>query len=364
MTSQKKVRLEKKPIAAPLLDWYDRQGRSLLWRVKEVGGGNALANPYHVWLSEIMLQQTTVATVGAYFQKFLQMWPTVEALAAAELDDVLSAWAGLGYYARARNLHKCALEVVALYGGEFPADEAALKALPGIGDYTAAAVAAIAFGLPTAPVDGNIERVFARLHRLAETMPKGKPTVKKLLAVEVPETRNNDFVQALMDLGATVCTPTKPACLLCPLKGSCQAYRDGVAEDYPKKAPKKQKPTRHAAAFLIINQGQIYLPKRGDKGLLAGMREVPTSAWCDGPLKRQDEASLLAAAPYDAGWQRLAGYVRHTFTHFHFEVAVYQVSKGAGTWLGAQDRADVHRMADLDDLALPTLMKKIIQHAE
>lgn len=382
----RKKTAQTKAVAEALLPWYDRHGRHLPWRVKE--GANQhennqpiLANPYHVWMSEVMLQQTTVATVGAYFAKFIKKWPTIYDLAKAEQEEVLAEWAGLGYYARARNLHKCAEQVVTRFDGQFPADEALLKSLPGIGEYTAAAIAAIAFSQPTAPVDGNIERVFTRLHRLAEPLPKVKATVKAMLEKTVPTDRNHDYVQALMDLGAGICTPTKPKCLLCPLKQICDAHEAGDEEKYPVKAAKKQKPLRHAIAYVWADEDSIYLPKRPQKGMLAGMREVPTSEWVKSDIRTSDLERLFKQGPratdtrdgdilFDPSsvgeWQMIDGVVRHTFTHFHFEVkvAVCRENNAKMQEIAAFDpKSDVFSLNDLEKLALPTVMMKIIKHA-
>ncbi len=274
------VRLPRRKKAAPdpadLLSWYDRHARLLPWRAR----GGARPDPYKVWLSEIMLQQTTVKTVAPYYARFLARWPTVAALAQASLDDVLRVWAGLGYYARARNLHACARAVVARHGGIFPASLAALRALPGIGDYTAAAIASIAFDLPAVPVDGNVERVVARLFTVEEALPGAKPAIKQLAASLLPPRRAGDFAQALMDLGATLCSPKRPACALCPWNDGCLARARGDQETFPRKAPKREGRLRRGAAFVALRaDGRVLLQKRPDKGLLASMSEVPGSAW-------------------------------------------------------------------------------------
>ena len=342
-------------IAPAMLAWYDRHRRTLPWRA----AAGQRADPYHVWLSEIMLQQTTVPTVGGYFHDFLTRWPTVHALAAADLDAVLTAWAGLGYYARARNLHRCAREVVERHGGRFPDDEAALRTLPGIGDYTAAAVAAIAFGRPATVMDGNVERVVARLFAVEEPLPKAKPRLRALAATLTPENRPGDYAQAMMDLGATVCTPRKPKCMLCPLAHQCEARRLGVAERLPAKAAKPERPTRRAVAFWATDgNGAVLLRRRPERGLLGGMMEVPSSDWQPVPeIPRLAEA--VAAAPADADWRLLPGLVRHTFTHFHLElgVAAAAIPRGAakaGLWAPIEA---------LGDYALPTVMRKVARHA-
>lgn len=338
-----------RPDPVDMLDWYDRHRRHLPWRAPP----GKRPDPYHVWLSEIMLQQTTVATVKGYFEAFLARWPTVADLAAAPLDDVLHAWAGLGYYARARNLHKCAAAVVADHGGAFPADETALLALPGIGPYTAAAIAAIAFDLPASPVDGNIERVMARVFAVTEPLPGAKPALKTHAASLTPEDRPGDHAQALMDLGATVCTPRKPKCVLCPWRDACAGRAQGLAEDLPRKAAKKAKPTRVGTAFWAMNRdGHVLLRRRPERGLLGGMMEIPSSEWTEG-----GDAGL-AAAPVTADWRPLPGEVQHTFTHFHLRLTVMigiagEAAADAGTWVPV-DR--------LGDHALPTVMKKIARH--
>jgi len=343
--------------AARLLAWYDRHARVLPWRAPP---GAPLADPYRVWLSEIMLQQTTVATVGPYFADFLDRWPTVAALAAAPLDDVLTAWAGLGYYARARNLHRCARVVAEDLDGVFPDSEEELRKLPGIGPYTAAAVAAIAFGRRAVVVDGNVERVVARFFKVETPLPAAKPELHRLADSLTPDQRAGDFAQAMMDLGATVCLPRQPKCLLCPLEGDCAGKAAGVAQQLPRRQPKAAKPTRHAVAFwLQAPDGALLLRRRPEKGLLGGMMEVPSTPWRETPW---DAGAAEPAAPAATRWRELPGLVRHTFTHFHFEVTV---------WAG--QAAEVHAVAEeadgrwvsldgLADEALPTVMRKIIAH--
>jgi A/G-specific adenine glycosylase len=342
--------------ADKILAWYDSHRRHLPWR----SAPGVKANPYHVWLSEIMLQQTTVVTVKSYFEFFLKTWPNVEALAAAPLDDVLHAWQGLGYYARARNLHKCALVIAADFGGRFPEAEDDLLALPGIGPYTAAAITAIAFGQKATPVDGNIERVVARLSAIKKPLPQSKPKLCDLARVMTPDDRAGDYAQALMDIGATICTPKKPACSRCPLTGDCQAEAKGIAEELPARMPKKKKPTRRGIAFWLSNaKGEVLLRRRPERGLLGGMIEVPSSDWLEKP---QSPSEALNAAPAEATWLKLPGKVRHTFTHFHLELEVvvgeYPKVKSSttpkGVWCGS---------ADFGDHALPTVMKKVVAHA-
>ena len=342
------------PDPQALLGWYDRHARVLPWRAR----GGARTEPYRVWLSEIMLQQTTVKAVAPYYARFLALWPDVAALAAAKLDDVLRAWAGLGYYARARNLHACAIAVVERHGGIFPDTLDGLGALPGIGDYTAAAIAAIAYDAPAVPVDGNVERVVTRLYAVEEELPVAKPRIKALAAALLPPARSGDFAQAMMDLGATICTPKKPACVLCPWTDTCVARARGDQETYPRKAPKREGKLRRGAAFVALRaDGTILLRTRPDKGLLAKMTEVPGSAWShDFHLKDAE-----AAAPLKAQWRRLPGTVTHVFTHFPLELTVFvaQVPRGTRAPRGARwvKRAGAH------EEALPTVMRKVLAHA-
>lgn len=318
------------------------------------------ANPYRVWLSEIMLQQTTVATVGPYFQNFLEHWPTVTALAAADLDDVLRAWAGLGYYARARNLHKCAIAVTTNHDGHFPDTEEGLLALPGIGAYTAAAIRAIAFDRPATAMDGNVERVMARLHAVTDPLPGSKPLLRAHAAALVPDRRPGDYTQALFDLGATICTPRKPRCILCPWADACAARRQGIAEDLPAKVAKATKPVRRALAFVLTDaHGHVALRRRAEKGLLGGMMEVPSTPWEAGPAPSPGAASRHAPLA-GIDWRPLPGLVRHTFTHFEFEIAVV-TGRAAGTGGGA-NLIWVAPEA-LGGQALPTVMVKILRHA-
>jgi A/G-specific adenine glycosylase len=346
---------------ADLLAWYDRHGRVLPWRMEPWRARKGeRADPYKVWLSEIMLQQTTVKAVAPYYARFLARWPTVAALAAAKLDDVLRAWAGLGYYARARNLHACAKAVVAQHGGIFPDDAEALRALPGIGDYTAAAIAAIAYDAPAVPVDGNVERVVARLFAVETALPPAKPEIKRLAASLLPLHRSGDFAQALMDLGATLCSPKRPACAPCPWADCCAARARGDPETFPRKAPKREGRLRRGAAFVALRaDGRILLRKRADKGLLACMTEVPGSEW----THDFDEARALRAAPRLPGarWRRLPGHVRHVFTHFPLALAVFvaRVPRASPALKGAR----WVRLADLPGEALPSVMRKVLAHA-
>ncbi|MCP9628801.1 A/G-specific adenine glycosylase [Rhodopseudomonas palustris] len=347
------------PIAgrpAALLAWYDRHRRTLPWRPP----AGTSADPYAVWLSEIMLQQTTVRAVGPYFAKFLARWPSVADLGAASLDDVLRMWAGLGYYSRARNLHACAVAVATQHGGRFPDTEEGLRALPGVGPYTAAAIAAIAFGRRTMPVDGNIERVVSRLYAVEEELPKAKPRIKALAETLLGPSRAGDSAQALMDLGATICTPKKPACALCPFMEGCTARLRGDAETFPRKAPKKTGDLRRGAAFVVTRGDNVLVRSRAAKGLLGGMTEVPNSEWHAG----HSDADARAQAPQIAGvtrWHRKPGVVTHVFTHFPLELVVYTAQAPGGTRPPAGMRWV--RIATLADEALPNLMRKVLAHA-
>lgn len=346
-----------RPDPADLLAWYDRHARVLPWRAAR----GVRPDPYRVWLSEIMLQQTTVKTVGPYYDKFLTRWPTVGDLAAASLDDVLRAWAGLGYYARARNLHACAKEVTARHGGHFPRTLEALRALPGIGDYTASAVAAIAFDAPTVPVDGNVERVVTRLFAIEEALPAAKPRIKELALSLLPPHRSGDFAQALMDLGASLCSPKRPACALCPWNEPCLARARGDQETFPRKAPKREGKLRRGAAFVALRaDGCVLLRTRPDKGLLAAMTEVPGSEW----RHDFDAADALAEAPRfrrAASWRKLPGVVTHVFTHFPLELTVFVADVPQGT--PAPKDARWVKFVDAPAEALPTVMRKVLAHA-
>jgi A/G-specific adenine glycosylase len=302
--------------ASALLIWYDRHRRVLPWRAP----AGRRADPYHVWLSEIMLQQTTVQAVAGYYRKFLMRWPTVADLAAAPLDDVLAAWAGLGYYARARNLHKAAAVVAREHGGKFPETAAELRLLPGVGGYTAGAIAAIAFDEPEAAMDANAERVVARLYAMDEPLPGGKKRLIELGHALVPQKRAGDFAQAMMDLGSAICTVKRPACPNCPLAEGCRARVLGIAETLPVKAPKMVRPLKRGAAFVAVMGDAVLLVKRPEKGLLAGMLEPPLGPWT---AKFPKGEAALAQAPFAAEWKKLPGVVRHGFTHFELEVEVW-----------------------------------------
>jgi len=347
---------------ALLLEWYDRHRRALPWR--PLSGERA--DPYRVWLSEIMLQQTGVKTVGPYFEKFLARWPDVDALGRASLDDVLRMWAGLGYYSRARNLHACAVTVLRDHDGAFPDTEQGLRALPGIGPYTAAAIAAIAFGRRTMPVDGNIERVVSRLFAVEEPLPQAKPLIQRLATTLLAatgagdaESRAGDSAQALMDLGSSICTPKKPACALCPLNGDCMSRARGDQETYPRKAAKKTGALRRGAAFVVTRGDELLVRTRPEKGLLGGMTEVPTSHWLDA----QDDKTALKQAPILKGiarWHRKAGVVTHVFTHFPLQLTVYTATVDARA--RAPEGMRWVPVSTLKDEALPNLMRKVIAH--
>ncbi len=339
--------------AARLLEWYDRHARVLPWRVGPAArAAGTWPDPYRVWLSEVMLQQTTVAAVSGYFQRFTARWPTLADLAAAEDAAVMAEWAGLGYYARARNLLACARAVMAEHGGRFPDTVQALARLPGIGPYTAAAVAAIAFDRPETVVDGNVERVVARLFAVETPLPAAKAALRSRAAELTPVERPGDFAQGMMDLGATVCTPRRPACGLCPLSGLCAARRADLAETLPRRAPKAAKPVRFGHAYVARRpDGAWLLERRPASGLLGGMLGWPGSDWGENPEP---------APPLAADWQRLAGEVRHTFTHFHLRLAVHvaDVAPGARPARGAFLPAPAFRPGDL-----PTLMRKVFDLA-
>jgi A/G-specific adenine glycosylase len=347
-------------LPAELLAWYDRHRRVLPWRAPP----GRRTDPYRVWLSEIMLQQTTVKAVAPYYAKFLERWPDLPALAAAPLNDVLKTWAGLGYYARARNLHACARAVVERHGGRIPESEAVLRELPGIGPYTAAAIAAIAFDESTSPVDGNIERVMTRLHALETPLPAAKPEISKLARALTPRQRAGDFAQAMMDLGATICTPKTPACALCPWNQNCAAYARGDAETYPRRTPKREGDLRRGAAFVAQRaDGFVLVRTRPAKGLLGGMTEVPTTEWSkdfDGS-HAANSAPRFASVRKAIAWRKTAGIVRHVFTHFPLELIVYVSDVPARTTAPTGTRWA--RISELGGEALPSLMRKVIAHA-
>ncbi len=333
--------------ARALLDWYDRHARVMPWRVgPDERAAGTRPDPYRVWLSEVMLQQTTVAAVRDYFRRFTARWPDVGALAAAADADVMAEWAGLGYYARARNLLKCARVVADDLGGRFPDTVDGLRTLPGIGPYTAAAIAAIAFDLPATVVDGNVERVVARLDRVEAPMPGSKPELALRAVRLTPKARPGDFAQAMMDLGATICTPRNPACALCPLEGFCTARAAGVQADLPRKSPKAPKPTRRGYAYVARSlDGAWLLEERPDRGLLGGMLGWPGSDWAEAPAP---------APPVAADWLE-AGEVRHTFTHFHLILTVLVARLPADAQPG---RGTLVPAGKFSPGALPTVMRK------
>ncbi len=333
-----------------LLRWFDRHARALPWRAPP----GVRPDPYRVWLSEIMLQQTTVAAVTPYFERFLARWPDVGALAAASLDEVLVAWQGLGYYARARNMVKCARAVMDEHGGVFPDDAEALRALPGIGPYTAAAIAAIAFGRPETVVDGNVERVIARLHAVEAPLPAAKAELGRLAARLTPKTRPGDYAQAMMDLGATLCTPRGPKCGLCPVEAACAARALGRAEDFPRRARRAPKPVRRGTAWFAVNErGEVLLRRRPADGLLGGMMEVPSSPWREGAGPEPD-------LPDGVGrWRVLKTPIGHVFTHFRLELTVAWARMAAGDGELLAPGGVWAAPEALHGYALPTVQKKV-----
>ncbi|MEM1360252.1 MAG: A/G-specific adenine glycosylase [Pseudomonadota bacterium] len=338
------------PAAAKLLEWYDRYARDLPWRVSPGDRAEGVVpDPYRVWLSEIMLQQTTVVAVKPYFHEFTSRWPSVSALAAAEDADLMAAWAGLGYYARARNLLKCARVIVAEHHGRFPSTQKELQCLPGIGPYTSAAIAAIAFDQPATVVDGNVERVMARIFAIATPLPDAKPVLTARAEALTPTERPGDYAQAVMDLGATICTPRKPACALCPWYAPCQGRIAGIAETLPTKKPKPIKPTRYGTVYLARRfDGAWLLETRPEKGLLGGMLGWPGSSW-------SETQSAESVPRFEAEWTPLPGEVRHTFTHFHLRLEVSVARVGADVQFpGIQVVPD----KDFDPKSLPTVMRK------
>ncbi len=333
-------------VAERLLDWYDRNHRSLPWRSPP---GTPPPDPYRVWLSEVMLQQTQVASVRPYFLAWTARWPSFAALAAADDADVMAAWAGLGYYARARNLLACA-RVVAARGG-LPDTEAELRTLPGIGDYTAAAIAAIAFGRRAVVVDANVERVMARWFAIGEPLPGARPAIRAATDSVTPADRAGDFAQAMMDLGSGICTARSPRCLLCPLRDGCAGYRGGTPAAYPVKAAKKAKPQRFGTLFWAERDGRVLLVRRPDKGLLGGMRALPTGPWAE-----HDPG--VQGAPFDAGW-RTVGMVRHGFTHFDLACTVMVADAADDTAPG-----EWWPVAQIATAGLPTLFARAISVVE
>lgn len=335
-----------------LLEWYDQSARDLPWRVPP-SETHLQPNPYYVWLSEVMLQQTTVAAVKGYFEKFTRLWPTVFDLAAASQEDVTGQWAGLGYYARARNLHKCAQVVVGDYDGIFPQTESELLKLPGIGAYTAAAIAAIAFNKRAVVVDGNVERVISRLYAVQERFPRAKPILRQYADGLTPQKRCGDYAQAMMDLGATLCTPRSPVCLMCPVRSFCSAYRAGQPEQYPRKAPKIAKPVRYGVAYVIQRKrdGAFLLERRPEKGLLGGMLGFPGTEWT--------EQEVALDPPFPSEWVEHKDPVIHVFTHFQLKLRVLK------TIIDAEDPPSSYEALNFYShgtvKSLPTVMKKVVK---
>ena len=338
-----------------LLAWYDAQGRTLPWRIRpDDRAAGIAADPYAVWLSEIMLQQTTVPHATPYWEKFLAEFPTVSDLAAAPRDRVLTLWAGLGYYARARNLHKCAIAVRDDHGGVFPQTEAELLKLPGIGAYSAAAIASICFGEATNVVDGNVERVISRIFAVQDFLPKAKKQLRDLAATLADPKRPGDYAQAIMDLGATVCKPKNPKCDICVWQFTCDGFAGGNPEIYPRKLKKAKLPVRYGAAFYLEAGGLVLLRRRPDKGLLGGMMEFPGTAWTG---EKPDEADWLAQAPAQRNWE-YAGDITHVFTHFRLFISVYRASGSARSEDGDWEDRD-----ELKSRALPSVMMKVAKQA-
>ncbi len=342
-------------LADALLDWYDENARELPWRIPP--GSVEIPDPYHIWLSEIMLQQTTVVTVIPYYEKFLSLWPTVEDLAISELDQLLAAWAGLGYYARARNLHKCANYIVNEFNGSFPETESELLKLPGVGPYTAAAIAAIAFGKQAVVLDGNIERVIARVFNVTSPLPAAKPELKKLAGQMTPTHRAGDYAQAVMDLGSDICGSKILKCSSrCPWEENCLANALGTADHLPRRKPGTAKPTRRGYVFWAEYNGHLWLCRRPESGLLGGMMEVPSSDW----LESSDwNAVPMPQIPIIANWKETPGLVHHTFTHFHLELKIIRLELSEMIEL---QEGGWYPFSRIDDLALPSLMMKIINH--
>lgn len=319
-----------------MLNWYDAHARVLPWRSKSF----EKPDPYHVWMSEVMLQQTTVGAVKSYFEKFISIWPSIHDLASAPQEQVMKEWAGLGYYSRARNLHKCAQTIVNDYAGIFPAEFKSLKALPGIGDYTASAISSIAFDIPTTVIDGNVERVFSRLYKIKTPLPDSKPIIRKNaneLFIGQNRDRPSCFAQSLMDLGATICTPKSPKCMICPIKHFCAAYKEGEPAKYPFKKPKKTLPEKHAIVLIYIHDGKIGIETRAEKGMLGGMVGFPTTEWVDiaTPLHMTHRKDIK---------------VRHVFTHFALTLYPLFLYEESDTMIN---------ISEVDEIGLPTLFKKL-----
>ena len=340
-------------IPQKLLNWFDIHGRTLPWRPKP---GQA-KNPYPIWLAEIMLQQTTVATVKDYFEKFMMKWPTLKDLAQASQDEILHAWAGLGYYSRARNLHKCAQYVVNELGGKFPQDYDQLLKLPGIGPYTAAAISAIAFEKQATIVDGNVERVISRLYEITTPLPTSKPIIKDYASKLTPINRPGHYAEAIMDLGATICRPKKPLCALCPLQANCQSHAKGTYEELPFKIKAKKIPTRKAVMFWVESDGHIIIRKRPESGLLGSMWELPSTPWDTQSYKDYAKnPDHQAHRPIETDYTKLNGFITHTFTHFHLEIEIHKA-------ILSEQHPDFHWVAlkNLHLYAIPTVINKAIK---
>lgn len=336
-----------------ILTWYNKHQRELPWRIDYRKNSRSISNPYHTWLSEIMLQQTTVVTVAPYFEKFLKKWPAIHDLAKAMQEDVMHEWAGLGYYARARNLHKCAKVVSEELGGVFPQEQAELEKLPGIGSYTSAAIRAIAFNKPANVVDGNIERIMARIYAVKEPLPDCKAELKRL-AGELSDSREDkpgDYAQALMDLGATICTPKSPKCALCPVNNICEAYKIGIAGDLPARKAKKAKPQKHGHVYWITNdKNEVCFERRDEDLMLGGMLGLPTSDW----LLTSEK---LKKWPKSVSEER---FITHSFTHFDLKLHIYSLNYKTGMKL-PQNNPIWRSLLNLDELGLPTLFKKVLK---
>lgn len=352
-------------IAAKLLTWYDQHHRELPWRTSPTLLASGIKpDPYHIWLSEIMLQQTTVGAVKDYFMKFIHTWPNVIALAKADESDVLKAWAGLGYYSRARNLHKAARQVAFELDGVFPQSFEELIKLNGVGRYTAAAISSIAFNRAEPVVDGNVERVFTRLFAISMALPAAKPEIYEQVSRALSINRPGDFAQACMDLGATICSPKNPKCIQCPLRENCAGLSQGDPQIYPFKLAKALKPKRFGAGFVVINsEGAVLLNKRSDKGLLAGMSGIPTSDWD----ARRDGVTEISAAPFNANWEA-CGSIRHVFTHFELELFVFKTHISTSATYVQNDAEPMpgHWWSPPEKIAseaLPTVMKKVVAAA-
>ena len=344
-----------------LLSWYDREGRTLPWRIRpEDRAAGVITDPYKIWLSEIMCQQTVIKAATPYWLKFLERWPAVSDLAGAPQDDVLAAWAGLGYYARARNLHKCAQMVCEEHNGVFPVREADLLKLPGIGPYTAAAIAAICSGEATNVVDGNVERVICRLRTVEAALPKSRPEIRALAGKIADPKRPGDYAQALMDLGAIVCKPKNPKCDICVWRFACRASKQETAEKYPVRQKKAKRPVRYGTVFYLERGGEILVRRRPETGLLGGMMELPGTEWGEGKLAKDVG---LASAPVRKNWQLARDPIKHVFTHFTLYLDVYSAEIGAGEEAGGAHNIWA-ALTNLDKYALPSVMRKAISRAQ